>query len=47
MKTIKSILLDNVNLLIMAICIYSANTRCFYIMHQSDKPRELKKLRRF
>lgn len=40
-------LLKKANLLVMVMCVYSANVRCCWIVHQPEMPEEVKKFRRF
>lgn len=40
-------LLKKVHLLVMFMCVYSANVRCCWIVHQPRMPEEVKKFKRF
>lgn len=39
--------LKSINLIVKAVCVYSANARCCWIVHQPKMPDEVKKFKRF
>lgn len=40
-------LLKKINLLVMAMCVYSANVRCCWLAHQPKMPDVVKDFKRF
>lgn len=36
-----------VNVLVLCLCVYASNTRCGWLLHQPEMPREIKRFRRF
>jgi len=35
-----------INTLVMCLCVYAANSRCGWLLHQPEMPEEIKKLRK-
>lgn len=40
-------LLKKIDLLVLVLCVYSANARCCWLAHQPKMPDEVKKFKRF
>lgn len=49
LKKIKNFKMNHtvLNALVMVVCLYSANSRCCWLLHQPNMPEEMKQFKRF